>query len=94
MVGLGLGHWLTREMEAPPPLKPMLMGYGGAWVEGMSLVWPLRVRHVTLLAILARLTPGFKPTPIGARPNPSPRGGDLGVFSQPTPQPKPHTPWP
>ncbi|MFS8034632.1 hypothetical protein Hanom_Chr17g01583401 [Helianthus anomalus] len=94
MVGLGLGHWLTRGMGAPPPLKPMPTGYGGAWVGGMSLVWPWRARHVTLLALLARPTPGFKPTPMGPRPNPSPRGGGLGVFSQPTPQPKPHTPQP
>ncbi|MFS7976183.1 hypothetical protein Hanom_Chr10g00889461 [Helianthus anomalus] len=40
MVGLGLwlglGHWLTRGMGAPPPLKPTSTGYGGAWVGGMS----------------------------------------------------------
>ncbi|MFS8017704.1 hypothetical protein Hanom_Chr15g01383551 [Helianthus anomalus] len=57
--------------------------------EMASLVWSLRARHVTLLA---RPTPGFKPKPQWPRPNPrrnpSPRGGDLGVF----PQPKPHTP--
>ncbi|MFS7912086.1 hypothetical protein Hanom_Chr02g00125711 [Helianthus anomalus] len=35
-LGLGLGHWLTRGMGGPLPLKPMPMGYGGAWVEGMS----------------------------------------------------------
>ncbi|MFS8017045.1 hypothetical protein Hanom_Chr15g01375651 [Helianthus anomalus] len=95
MVGLGLrfglGHLLTRGMGVPPPLKPTPMGYGGAWVGGMSLVWPLRARHVTLLA---RPTPGFKPTPMGPRPNPSPRDDGLGVLPQPTPQPKPHTPWP
>ncbi|MFS7910775.1 hypothetical protein Hanom_Chr02g00110151 [Helianthus anomalus] len=58
--------------------------------EMASLVWPLRARHITLLA---RPMPGFKPKPQGPRPNPypnpsPPRGGDLGVF----PQPKPHTP--
>ncbi|MFS7953658.1 hypothetical protein Hanom_Chr07g00621231 [Helianthus anomalus] len=40
MVGLGLGlelgHWLTRGMGAPPPLKPTPMGYGGAWVGGLG----------------------------------------------------------
>ncbi|MFS7924950.1 hypothetical protein Hanom_Chr03g00278631 [Helianthus anomalus] len=69
------------------------MGYGGAWVGGMSLVWPLRARHVTLLA---RPMLGFKPKPQGSspnpRPNPSPRGGGLSVFRQPTPQRKPDTP--
>ncbi|MFS7972165.1 hypothetical protein Hanom_Chr09g00841511 [Helianthus anomalus] len=35
-LGLGLGHWLTRGMGAPPPLIPTPMGYGGAWVRGMS----------------------------------------------------------
>ncbi|MFS8024820.1 hypothetical protein Hanom_Chr16g01467871 [Helianthus anomalus] len=34
MVRLGLGHWLTRGMGAPLPLKPTPMGYGGAWVGG------------------------------------------------------------
>ncbi|MFS8006412.1 hypothetical protein Hanom_Chr14g01248891 [Helianthus anomalus] len=80
MVGLELWHWLTREMRAPSPLKPTPMGYGGVWVGGMSLVWPLRARHVTLLALLARPTPGFKPTPIGPR-------------TKPTPQPKPPRWW-
>ncbi|MFS7964594.1 hypothetical protein Hanom_Chr08g00752171 [Helianthus anomalus] len=95
MVGLGLGlglrHWLTRGMGALPPLKPTHMGYGGAWVGGMSLVWPLRALHVTLLA---HPTPGFKPTSMGPRPNPSPRGDGLGIFSQPTlqrPNPSPNT---
>ncbi|MFS7948784.1 hypothetical protein Hanom_Chr06g00563911 [Helianthus anomalus] len=88
MVGLGLGHWLTRGMGAPPPLKPTPMRYGGAWVGGMSLVLPLRARHVTLLALLARPTPGFKPTPMGPRPKPKPPGWWLGRF-QPTQAPYP-----
>ncbi|MFS7933581.1 hypothetical protein Hanom_Chr04g00381551 [Helianthus anomalus] len=91
MVELGLVYWLTRGMGAPPPLKLTPMRYNGAWVGGMSLVWPLRAHHVTLLA---RPTPGFKPTPMGPRPNLSLRGGGLGVFSEPTPQLKPHIPQP
>ncbi|MFS7932543.1 hypothetical protein Hanom_Chr04g00369071 [Helianthus anomalus] len=87
MVGLGLGHLLTRGMGAPSPLKPTPMGYGGAWIGGMSLVWPLRARHVTLLALLARPTPGLKPTPMEPRPKPTPKpkppGWWLGRF-QPT----------
>ncbi|MFS7942347.1 hypothetical protein Hanom_Chr06g00487361 [Helianthus anomalus] len=64
------------------------MGYGGAWVGGMSLVWPLRARHVTLLALLARPTPGFKHTPMGPRP-----GMVAWAFSanpRPNPSPIPH----
>ncbi|MFS8002195.1 hypothetical protein Hanom_Chr13g01199241 [Helianthus anomalus] len=80
MVGLRLGYWLISGMGAPPPLKLMPMGYGRAWVGGMSLVWPLRARNVTLLA---RPTPGFKPTPNGATPQPKPAGWWLGRF-QPT----------
>ncbi|MFS7995378.1 hypothetical protein Hanom_Chr12g01117221 [Helianthus anomalus] len=72
MVGIWLRHWLTRGMGAPSPLKPTPMGYGEAWVRGHEfgfMVWPLRARHVTLLA---RPTPGFKPTPMGPRPKPTP----------------------
>ncbi|MFS7979862.1 hypothetical protein Hanom_Chr10g00932641 [Helianthus anomalus] len=58
--------------------------------EMASFVWPLRARHVTLLA---RPTPDFKPKPQGPRPNPSPRGGDLGVSPNPrhNPRPIPHS---
>ncbi|MFS7943022.1 hypothetical protein Hanom_Chr06g00495391 [Helianthus anomalus] len=63
------------------------MEYGRAWVWGMSLVWPLRTRHVTLLALLACPTPGFKLTPMGSRPKltpqPKPPGWWLARF-QPT----------
>ncbi|MFS7935709.1 hypothetical protein Hanom_Chr05g00406761 [Helianthus anomalus] len=56
----------------------------------MSLFWPLRARHVTLLALLDRPTPGFKPTPMGPRPKPTPQpkppGWWLGRF-QPTHDP-------
>ncbi|MFS7949120.1 hypothetical protein Hanom_Chr06g00567841 [Helianthus anomalus] len=56
----------------------------GAWFGAMSLVWPLRARHITLLA---RPTPGFKPTLMGPRPKPTPQpkppGWWLGRF-QPT----------
>ncbi|MFS7994036.1 hypothetical protein Hanom_Chr12g01101141 [Helianthus anomalus] len=54
--------------------------------------WPFTNRHVTLLP---RPTPGLKPKPQGATPQPKPtRGGDLGVLPQPTPKPPPHTPRP
>ncbi|MFS7993907.1 hypothetical protein Hanom_Chr12g01099721 [Helianthus anomalus] len=66
--GAWVGVLLIRGMGVPPPLKLMPMGYGGAWVGGMSLIWPLRTRHVTLLA---RPTPGFKPTSMGPRPKPT-----------------------
>ncbi|MFS7899511.1 hypothetical protein Hanom_Chr00s062333g01785571 [Helianthus anomalus] len=85
-MGLGLGLRLTRGMRASPPLKPTPMGYGGAWVGGMSLVWALRARHVTLLA---RPTPGFKPTPMGPRPNPSPRVVAWAFSANPRPNPSP-----
>ncbi|MFS7918652.1 hypothetical protein Hanom_Chr03g00203641 [Helianthus anomalus] len=93
MVGLELGHLLTRGMGAPPSLKPTTMGYGGGldWGHEFALAIESLPCH-----LLARPTPGFKPTSMGPRPNPrpnpSPRGGCLGIFSQPTPQPKPHTP--
>ncbi|MFS7945811.1 hypothetical protein Hanom_Chr06g00528531 [Helianthus anomalus] len=48
-----------------------------------SLVWPLRTRHVTLLA---RPTPGFKPKPQAPCPNPSPPGVVAWAFS-PNPRP-------
>ncbi|MFS8003825.1 hypothetical protein Hanom_Chr13g01218451 [Helianthus anomalus] len=75
-------------MGALPPLKPMPIGYGGALVGGMSLVWQLRARHVILLAPLARPTPGFKPTPMGPRPKSKPPGCFLGRF------PSTHAPYP
>ncbi|MFS7889578.1 hypothetical protein Hanom_Chr00s126020g01813521 [Helianthus anomalus] len=46
--------------------------------EMASLVWPLRARHVTLLA---RPTPGFKPKPQGPRPNSSSPGMMAWAFS-------------
>ncbi|MFS7925622.1 hypothetical protein Hanom_Chr04g00287211 [Helianthus anomalus] len=67
MVGLGLGHWLTRGMGVPhpPPLKPTPMGYGGAWVGGHE--FGLAIESLPC-HLLAHLTPGFKPTPMGATP--------------------------
>ncbi|MFS7995078.1 hypothetical protein Hanom_Chr12g01113831 [Helianthus anomalus] len=93
MVRLGLGHWLTRGMRAPPPLKPTPMGYGGAWVRGLG--WG----HEFGLAIESppcHLTSPTSPTSNprqwthaqNPRPNPSPRGSGSGVFTQPNP----HTP--
>ncbi|MFS7909450.1 hypothetical protein Hanom_Chr01g00094741 [Helianthus anomalus] len=69
------------------------MGYGGAWVGGHE--FGLAIESLPC-HLLARPTLGFKLTPMGPRldphPNPSPRGDGLGVFSQPTVQPK--TPYP
>ncbi|MFS7901085.1 hypothetical protein Hanom_Chr00s167780g01827481 [Helianthus anomalus] len=74
----------------PPPLKPTSIGYGGAWVRGLGWGHEFALAFESLPChLLARPTPGFKLTP-----QPKPRGGCLGVFSQPTPQPKPHTPQP
>ncbi|KAF5810493.1 hypothetical protein HanXRQr2_Chr04g0170161 [Helianthus annuus] len=54
--------------------------------------WPFTNRHVTLLP---RPTPGLKPNPQGTTPQLKPtQDGALGLFPQPTPQPKPHTPRP
>ncbi|KAJ0495092.1 hypothetical protein HanIR_Chr12g0604981 [Helianthus annuus] len=89
--GVWVGALVDTWNGGPPPLKPTPMGYGGAWVGGHE--FGLAIESLPC-HLLARPTPGFKPTPIGATPNPSPWGGGLGVFSQPTPQPKPHTPWP
>ncbi|MFS7974599.1 hypothetical protein Hanom_Chr09g00870651 [Helianthus anomalus] len=77
-----------------------MVGRGfGAWVWwacGMGwqtgVFWPFTNRHVTLFP---RPTPGLKPKPHGATPQPkTTRGGDLGVLPQPTPKPPPHTPRP
>ncbi|MFS7907962.1 hypothetical protein Hanom_Chr01g00077631 [Helianthus anomalus] len=93
MVGLGLGHLLTRGMGAPPPhpTPPTIQTHAhGVW-------WGLGWGHEFGLAIeslpchlLARPTPGFKLTPMGATPKLTPQpklpGWWLGRF-QPT-----HTP--
>ncbi|MFS7923484.1 hypothetical protein Hanom_Chr03g00261231 [Helianthus anomalus] len=81
MVGLGLWHWLTRGMGAPLPLKPTPMGYGGAWVGGMSFGLAIESPPCHLTSPLARTTPGFKPTPMGPRPKPKPPGWCLGRFT-------------
>ncbi|MFS8011756.1 hypothetical protein Hanom_Chr14g01312831 [Helianthus anomalus] len=92
-VWIGLGAFLDMWNGSPPPLKLTPMGYGGAWVgHEFALTIESLPCH-----LLARPTPGFKPTPMRPRPKPTPQhkpqGGGLDVFSQPTPQSKPHTPY-
>ncbi|MFS7952710.1 hypothetical protein Hanom_Chr07g00610121 [Helianthus anomalus] len=70
------------------------MGYGEAWVEDLGCGHEFAVATESLTChLLARPTPGFKPTPMGSRPNPRPnpsnRDNSLDVFSQP--KPKPHS---
>ncbi|MFS7939533.1 hypothetical protein Hanom_Chr05g00452881 [Helianthus anomalus] len=96
MVGLGLGHWLTRGMGAPPPLKPTPMGYGGAWVGGLGFGLAIESPPCHLTSPLACPTPGFKPTPMGSRPKPTPKqkpsGWCLGRFTPThTQTPRPNT---
>ncbi|MFS7950914.1 hypothetical protein Hanom_Chr07g00588811 [Helianthus anomalus] len=89
-LGLGLGHWLTRGIGAPHHSNPRPWGMVGL---GLGHEFGLAIESLPC-HLLARPTPGFKPTPMGATPNPSPRGGDLGVLPQPTPKSPPHTPRP
>ncbi|MFS7989478.1 hypothetical protein Hanom_Chr11g01047381 [Helianthus anomalus] len=46
------------------------MGYGGAWVGGHD--FGLAIESLPY-HLLARPTPGFKPTPMGPRPKPTPQ---------------------
>ncbi|MFS8000127.1 hypothetical protein Hanom_Chr12g01174711 [Helianthus anomalus] len=86
MVGVELGHWLTRGMGVPPLFKPTPMGYGGAWVEGLDWghEFGLAIERLSC-HLLGRLTPGFKPTPMGPTPKthaqPKPSGWCLGRFT-------------
>ncbi|MFS7973762.1 hypothetical protein Hanom_Chr09g00860491 [Helianthus anomalus] len=88
--GAWVGAFVDTWNGSPHHSNPRPWGMVGAWVGGLS--WG----HEFALAIeslpchlLARPTPGFKPTPMGPHPNPrlnpSPWDGDFGVFSQPTP---------
>ncbi|MFS7955918.1 hypothetical protein Hanom_Chr07g00648421 [Helianthus anomalus] len=76
-------------MGVPSPLKPTPMGYGGAWIGGMSFLWPLESLPCHLLA---RPTPGFKPTLMGPRPNshPNPSPRVVTWAFSPNPRPMPH----
>ncbi|MFS7973529.1 hypothetical protein Hanom_Chr09g00857621 [Helianthus anomalus] len=87
MVGLGW-VWVVAFVDtwngSPSPLKPTPIGYGGAWVGGHEFALAIESLSCHLLACP---TPGFKPTPMGSRPdprpNPSPRGNGLGVLAKP-----------
>ncbi|MFS7937399.1 hypothetical protein Hanom_Chr05g00427091 [Helianthus anomalus] len=58
--------------------------------EIASLVWPLRARHVTLLA---RHTPGFKPNPFGHAQThaPTQAPGVMAWSFSANPSPIPHS---
>ena len=66
------GAWVGALVDtwngSPPPLKPKPMGYGGAWVGGHE--FGLAIESLPC-HLLARPTPGFKPTPMHAQ-NPRP----------------------
>ncbi|MFS7891675.1 hypothetical protein Hanom_Chr00s000369g01638931 [Helianthus anomalus] len=93
------GAWVDELVDtwngSPLPLKPTSMGYGVAWVAGHELGLAIESLPCHLLA---RPTPGFKPTPMGATPKthaqPKSPGWWLGRF-QPTHAPtQAPTPWP
>ncbi|KAJ0463324.1 hypothetical protein HanHA300_Chr14g0514341 [Helianthus annuus] len=67
------------------------VGYGRAWVgawlgsllkKKANRTWPTQRIGASHIGLLAHPTPDFKLPPLGPRPNPSTRGGGLGVFSQ------------
>ncbi|MFS7982290.1 hypothetical protein Hanom_Chr10g00961071 [Helianthus anomalus] len=65
------------------------MGYGGAWGVGWGHEFGLAI-HSPPCHLLARPTPGFKPTPMGPRPNPCPPGMvTWGFFPNPRPNSRP-----
>ncbi|MFS8011691.1 hypothetical protein Hanom_Chr14g01312001 [Helianthus anomalus] len=82
-VGLGLGHLLTRVMGAP---TTQTHAHGVWWGLGWGHEFALAIKSLPC-HLLARPTPGFKPTPMGPRPKPTPQpkppGWWLGRF-QPT----------
>ncbi|MFS8009470.1 hypothetical protein Hanom_Chr14g01285121 [Helianthus anomalus] len=80
-------------MRAPPPLKPTSMGYGGTWLGSLGLGHEFGLAIESMSChLLARPTPGFKPTPMGPRPKPTPQPKPpewcLGRFP-PTQTPRP-----
>ncbi|MFS8027001.1 hypothetical protein Hanom_Chr16g01493301 [Helianthus anomalus] len=72
------GAWVGALVDmwngGPPPLKPTPMGYDGAWVGGLGLGHEFGLTIKSLPChLLARPTPGFKPTPMGPHPKPTPQ---------------------
>ncbi|MFS7902101.1 hypothetical protein Hanom_Chr01g00007281 [Helianthus anomalus] len=81
MVGLGLGHWLTRGMGAPPPLKPTPMGYGGALVGGMSFGLAIESLSCHLTSPTSLPHARLHTHANGATPKPKLLGWCLGRFT-------------
>ncbi|MFS7986338.1 hypothetical protein Hanom_Chr11g01009161 [Helianthus anomalus] len=89
-LGFGLGHLLTRGMGAPPTTQTHAhwVWWGLGWGHEFALAIESLPCH-----LLARPTPGFKPTPMGPRPNPSPRVVAWAFSANPRPNlsPIPHS---
>ncbi|MFS7930970.1 hypothetical protein Hanom_Chr04g00350531 [Helianthus anomalus] len=91
MVWRGFGAWVLWACEKMEFFFFKYSRWPTASPTTLSF-WPFTNRHVTLLP---RSTPGLKPKPQEATPQPKPtRDGDLGFLPQPTPKPSPHTPRP
>ncbi|MFS8002380.1 hypothetical protein Hanom_Chr13g01201421 [Helianthus anomalus] len=92
--GVWVGTWVKTLVDMwnrPPPPPPPPPPSTTTQIHAHRVWWGLGLGHEFGLAIeslpchlLARLTPGFKPTPMGPRPKPTsqpkPPGWRLGRF--------------